>query len=86
MDKKSIYALMKSAEIVSKQRVSQIYQSSIEGDKSKNKGGKDKPSREGAGLGGLDFTAILNAIKALPSITQVEAETAAALLASKIKA
>ena len=86
MDKKSIYALMKSAEIVSKQRVSQIYQSSIEGDKSKNKGSKDKPSKEGAGQGGLDFTAILNAIKALPSITQVEAETAAALLASKIKA
>jgi len=90
MDKKSIYALMKSADIVSKQRVSQIYQSSIEGDKSKNKGGKDKPSKEGAGQDPLDKTpsvdAIVAAIKALPSVTQLEAETIAALLASKIKA
>lgn len=86
MERKDISALVNATEIVSKQRVSQLLAVIVDGDKSKNKGSKDKPSKEGAGQGGLDFTAILNAIKALPSITQVEAETAAALLASKIKA
>ena len=86
MERKDISALVNATEIVSKQRVSQLLAVIVDGDKSKNKGGKDKPSKEGAGQGGLDFNAILNAIKALPSITQVEAETAAALLASKIKA
>ena len=90
MDKKNTYALMNASEIVTKQRVSQLYAVVVDGDKSKNKGSKDKPSKEGVGQGGLDkapsFAAILDAIKALPSITQIEAETAAALLASKIKA
>jgi len=90
MERKDISALVNATEIVSKQRVSQLLAVIIDGDKSKNKGGKDKASKEGDGQGGLDkapsFAAILEAIKALPSITQVEAETAAALLASKIKA
>ena len=84
MDKKSICAFMKAAEIVSKQRVHQLYAVVVNGDKSANKNNKDRKAKDGQG--GLDFNAILNAIKALPSITQVEAETAAALLASKIKA
>ena len=87
MDKKSIYALMKSAEIISKQRVSQIYQSSIEGNKDANKGSKDRKAKDGQGgldKSGITWEQILEAIKAHPSITQVQAETAAALLASKI--
>jgi hypothetical protein len=89
MDKKNTYALMNSAQIVTKQRVTQLWQVIVDGDKSKNKGSKDKPSKEGAGQGGLDksgltWEQILEAIKAHPHITQAQAETAAALLASKI--
>lgn len=90
MERKDISALVNATEIVSKQRVSQLLAVIIDGDKSKNKGGKDKPSKEGAGQDPLDKTpsvdAIVAAIKALPSVTQLEAETIAALLASKIKA
>lgn len=86
MERKDISALVNATEIVSKQRVSQLLAVIIDGDKSKNKGSKDKASKEGGGQGGLDFDSILAAIKALPSITQAQAETAAALLASKIKA
>ena len=90
MDKKNTYALMNAAQIVTKQRVTQLWQVIVDGDKSKNKGSKDKPSKEGAGQGGLDkseipsWDAILKAIKAQPSLTKAQAEEAAALLASKI--
>jgi hypothetical protein len=91
MDKKSVYALMNASEIVTKQRVTQLWQVVVEGDKSKNKGGKgDAP--KGKRQDGLDkseipsWEMILEAIKRQPSITQAQAEAAAALLASKIKA
>jgi hypothetical protein len=89
MDKKNTYALMNASEIVTKQRVSQLYAVVVEGDKSKNKGSKDKDSK-GKSQGGLDeseipsWDAILKAIKAQPSLTKAQAEEAAALLASKI--
>jgi hypothetical protein len=86
MERKDISALVNATEIVSKQRVSQLLAVIIDGDKSKNKGSKDKPSKEGAGQGGLDFDAILAAIKSLPSITLDQAQAAAALLSSKVKA
>jgi hypothetical protein len=90
MERKDISALVNATEIVSKQRVSQLLAVIVDGDKSKNKGSKDKPSKEGTGQGGLDkseipsWDAILKAIKAQPSLTKAQAEEAAALLASKI--
>lgn len=88
MAKGDIAKLMSASEIVSRQRVHQLMKVVIDGDKSANKGNAPKGKRQD----GLDkseipsWEMILEAIKRQPSITQAQAEAAAALLASKIKA
>lgn len=89
MDKKSTYALMKASEIVTKQRITQLWQVVVDGNKKANKGNKDKTPK-GNGQDPLDksevpsWESILEAIKRQPTITKAQAEAAAALLASKV--
>lgn len=92
MTRKDTSKLVNAADIVSRQRVSQLIAVIFDGDTSKNKGkaAKEKAEKgegEGKSQDGLDklsFTQILAALKALPSITQEQAEIAATILASKI--
>lgn len=88
MTRKDTSKLVNAADIVSRQRVSQLIAVIFDGDKSKNSGNKAaKEKAEGKSKEGLDkmtFDQILAALKALTSITQQQAEVAASLLASKI--
>lgn len=92
MTRKETSKVVNAADIVSRQRVSQLIAVIFDGDKSKNKGkaatekdGKEKgEGKSQDGLDKLSFTQILAALKALPSITQEQAEIAATILASKI--
>lgn len=93
MTRKETSKVVNAADIVSRQRVSQLIAVIFDGDKSKNSGNKaakekaDKAKGEGKSQDGLDkmtFDQILAALKSLTSITQHQAEVAASLLASKI--
>ena len=93
MTKKETSKLVNAANIVSRQRVSQLIAVIFDGDKSKNYGNKtakDKAAKDKADgesqepLDKMTFDQILAALKSLPSITQHQAEVAASILASKI--
>jgi hypothetical protein len=89
MERKSASKFVNAMGLVTKQRVSQLLAVVYDGDASKNKG---KPKAETESKDGLDkssgngftFAQILAAIGSLQSVTLEEAQTAAALLASKV--
>lgn len=89
MERKSASQFLNGMGLVTKQRISQLLSVVFDGDKSKNNGNKKAEGKSQEGLdkpngNGFTFEQILAAIKSLDSITQEQAQIAAATLASKI--
>jgi hypothetical protein len=93
MERKSASKFLNALGLVTKQRISQLLAVVYDGDASKNKGkpkgdgdGEEAESQDGLDKpsGGFTFAQILAAIGSLQSVTLEEAQTAAALLASKV--